>query len=455
MNIRVHNCFSQLDSYTPELEEMMAVAHDNYWFSKKYKIGLWDGKTHFLKLPSMRFPTGLLFLVTEFCREMDTPYQIIDERRAPIAGPIGELTPDLLNGIQLRDYQEEAIVTALAMERGCLEMATGSGKTEVAAGIIKLLPLRTLFLVHTRDLLRQTHARFEKRLGTEVGKFGEGQHDTEATICVATVQSIDSWLKREERAAKDWLKSFQMLFLDECHHASANIWYRACLLTHGAYYRFGLSGTILRRDNLSNTKMLAAFGETIYRLPSHELIQRGYLSGIEMKLIPNPEVVTGSSWQDVYERGVVRSERRNGLILDLVKKEFAVHKKIMVLVRQIEHGNILLQMMTDAGLPAVFLSGGNSSEERATAIADFLKGDRFIIIASTIFDEGVDIPAINVLVVAAGGKSEIRAIQRPGRGLRRKEDMSHLTVYDFMDSSRFLKTHSARRRSVYKKEKFM
>jgi superfamily II DNA or RNA helicase len=454
LKIFIGNCYSRLDSYTPELEEALTVAHENYFFSQKYRSGMWDGKTHFLKIPSLRFPSGLLHMVTQFCDACGTDYQIIDERDRPDYNIDCDDLSHVLTDITLRPYQEEAVISALAAERGCLEMATGSGKTEVAATIIKIIGRRTLFLVHTKDLLRQAQGRLEQRLGVPVGMYGEGIHDTEADVCVATVQSVDSFLQREEKACKSWLASFEVLFLDECHHTSARSWHRIGLLTP-AYYRFGLSGTVLRKDNLSNVKMLSVFGGTIYKLSSHDLIGAGYLSEITVKLINNPERIVGSSWQTVYASGVVNSEIRNGKIAEIVQDEFNHDKRILVLIRQIEHGKILLDKMDELGLPAVFLSGSDSSGDRAETIKKFMDDERFILISSTIFDEGVDIPAVNVIVVASGGKSEIKAIQRIGRGLRKKADQTNLTVYDFMDNSKFLKEHSAKRKSVYRKEKFI
>jgi len=458
MKIFIGNCWSTLDGYTPELEEAMAVAHESYWFSAKYKSGLWDGKTHFLKIPSLRFPTGLLYVVTDFLDACGTEYEITDTRVRPVVREDrwpAEID-GMLGGITLRPYQDEAVTIAIGSERGCLEMATGSGKTEVAAAIIKLLGLKTLFLVHTKDLLRQTKKRFETRLHEDIGMLGDSICDIDHDIVVATVQSVSANLSVSQKATENWLNAFQVMFLDECHHTSAATWYKIGLLMKNAYFRFGLSGTVLRRDNLSNMKMLAVFGKPIYQLPASTLIEQGHLSGIRIHMVPNAEVVKGATWQQVYDAGVVHSAHRNKMIADIAEAAHNTGRRVMILVRMIEHGKILKHMLQEERNVSVkFLWGGSKSSERGDTIASFDGGDHFIIIASTIFDEGVDIPSINVLIVAAGGKSEVRAIQRTGRGLRKKEDMTDLVVYDFIDDSKFLRKHSARRLSVYKKEKFI
>jgi len=75
--------------------------------------------------------------------------------------------------------------------------------------------------------------------------------------------------------------------------------------------------------------------------------------------------------------------------------------------------------------------------------------DNFVIVATTIFDEGVDMPSVNVIVQGTGGKSEVKTIQRTGRGLRKKKGSGGLIVYDFLDSSKYLNEHSERRMTIY------
>lgn len=457
MKIYIDNCYSTLSQYVHEIDRAITVSCENYFFSQKYKAGLWDGKHHFLKSSSLKFPTGLLNIVIDAAKSANIEVELMDNRQKPFVdlAKNWKESERLLAGIEMRDYQLDALVAAFEKERGCLEMATASGKTEVAAAIIKVLGLRTIFLVHTRDLLRQTKERFELRLGEDIGMLGEGVSDLPHRIVVATVQSVDAWLKKDERAAKAWLKTFSVLFLDECHHASAKTWEHICLLTQNAYFRFGLSGTILRRDDLSNMRMLSVFGPAIYRLPAAELIKRGYLSGIVVNMVDNPEVIDGTSWQQVYSAGIVESVQRNAKIIGLALEEFRLGRRVMILVRQIRHGEILLAGLQTAAVPTVFLHGSTDSEERESEKKRFNTDGNFVLIASVIFDEGVDIPEINSLIIAAGGKSEIRVIQRVGRGLRKKADNGLLTVFDFMDSSKFLRKHSAKRLAVYRKEQFI
>lgn len=456
LEVKVENVYSVLSDYTAALEESLTVTYQNYWFSSRYRSGLWDGKHHFLKFPSLKFPTGLLFLVKEYCICNDITLTIYDNRQVPDTEIPLITDASILQGITLRSYQIEATNQALKEKRGVIELPTASGKTEVAASIIKQLGLRTLFLVHTKDLLHQTIERFEKRLQRSVGCVGDGILDVnDKSIIVATVQSVSSLLNKRETETKRFLNSFQLFFQDEVHHSSAQEWTRIGNLMTNAYYRFGLSGTILRRDELSNMKMLALFGSPIYRKKASELAALGFLAPIEIRIVDNPEIIMADDYQQMYAKGIVQSVCRNTLIANLAEKQYKESKKVLVLVRHIEHGEILAHTIThDYDVPALFLSGKDDSEIRNESKKRFDSVDGLILISSPIWDEGVDVPQINVLINASGGKSEWKTIQKIGRGLRIKSDGSKLIVYDFADRGKFLQKHSKERAAIYEREGF-
>lgn len=461
INIFVKNVKSALSDYTEELEELLAVKHDGYFFSPQYKRGLWDGKTHFLTVPALKFPTGLLFIVEEYFKEKDMKYSIVDLRGGRVADASYLHDGKFLHGITLRDYQIEAINRGLIYGRGIFEVATGLGKTEIAAGIIKALGLRTLFMVHTQDLLRQTVSRLSERLETTIGCIGDKVYEAAPSIVVATVQSLFSLMKQDISRFKALMNSFKVMFQDETHHSSSMTFYRLAMFMHNAYYRFGLSGTPLKKNKLSNMKVMAVTGPVIYSKLAEEGIEEGFLSNIEIRIVDNTEEIFDAKWQQIYESGIVRSEHRNTLITEIVNENHKKHKRQMLLVRYIEHGKVLQRMLNNHyRIPTKFLSGRDPAWRREQIKGEFniqdMKKGGFVLVASTIFDEGVDIPEVNVLIHAAGGKSEVKTIQKTGRGLRLKKDNEKLIVYDFNDqNSKFLSTHSKKRIKTYKQEGFL
>lgn len=473
ITIEVKNVKSQLSDYTPELEDQLSVFHPNYWFAPKYKDGSWDGKTHFLTMPALKVPTGLLHIVKEYFEEVDAEYKIIKLQKSPAKKNNFSFEHTMLAGITLRDYQLEAIEYGILAERGIFEVATGLGKTEIAAGIIKSLGLRTLFIVHTQDLLHQTAKRLSERLETSIGLVGDGIFETEPEIVVATVQSLNSRTfqkskngryilhKKTGQIMKRFLNSFNIMFQDETHHSSSMSFYRIGMFMHNAYYRFGLSGTPLRRSELSNMKVMAVTGPVIYSKLAEEAIDEGHLSDIEVCIVENTEEVFHSEWQQLYEMGIAQSEHRNTLITKIVGSMYLKRRRQLILVRHIKHGEILQRMLANhLHVPAVFLSGKDPAWKREQIKGKFntqdMKDGGFVLIASSIFDEGVDIPEIDVLIHASGGKSEVKLIQRIGRGLRKKKSGNKLIVYDFDDKNiKYLNNHSEQRIETYKNEGFL
>lgn len=480
IKIFLKNVYSVLSDYTTGLEERLTVAYPNYWFSPKFKHGLWDGKNHFLKVPSLKFPTGLLFIVEEYFKEKNMEYEIDDLRSEPIITPKNYLHPKYfrnakkyLHGITLRDYQMEAINKGLMHCRGIFEVATGLGKTEIACGITKALGLRTIFMTHTQDLLHQTIERFESRLDRKgkIGIIGDGRFEVDSDIVIAMIQSLDRRLfeknkqnrsvinKKTGVETKQLLNTFNIMFQDETHHSSAATWYRMGMFMHNAHYRFGLSGTPLKRDVLSNMKVMAITGDVIYSKLAEEGIEEGYLSGIEVRIVDAPEDsflmsrFADSEWQEIYDKAIVNSSARNDAIIDLAEKEFKLGKKILILVRIIEHGEILKRMLAERKIDFAFIHGGHGSDVREEVKKNFNEKGDFVLIASPIYDEGVDLPEVNVLIKASGGKSEVKTIQHVGRGLRPKKE--NLIVYDFYDHSKYLEEHSQERIRVYKQEGFL
>ena len=457
ITIRIRNVKSVIDKHLPLLEEKLSTLHPKYWHSTKYNEGTWDGRTHFLDLKTGKFPTGHLHLVTEWLIEEELEYQIIDERKEIVVDMemLKLVRPEMLHGITLREDQLSAITAGIVHCRGVIQMPTGTGKTEVAIGLTRLLDLPTLFLVNSKSLLYQTQERFIKRLGLskdEIGIFGDGIYAPGEFVTIATVQSLDQMKKDSQKKFGAFLKAFPVLMFDECHHASAKTWYTAGTWAHNSYYRFGFSGTPMDREEIDSMKLMAVVGQPIYKRKTQDAIEDGDLCKIEMNMIENAEEVLGYAWQEIYTKAIVNSRQRNDMIADLAVEHYRHKRKVLILVRILEHGWNLKKKLQ--GWPVRFLNGGHSQEDREETIQWFSEGSG-ILIASGIFDEGIDIPEINVLIVASGGKSDVKSIQRIGRGLRKKSEGVNLKAYDFEDASEYLREHSAQRRKIYKREGYL
>ena len=122
----------------------------------------------------------------------------------------------------------------------------------------------------------------------------------------------------------------------------------------------------------------------------------------------------------------------------------------LVLVRYIEHGERLEKMIEEeAELKCAFIHGSTDWAKRSRDLEAFKRGDLKILISSSILDEGIDMPDVDVIIIASGGNSTIKALQRVGRGLR-KGKTGEVTVVDFGDAGHpLLLKHSLARMQSY------
>jgi superfamily II DNA or RNA helicase len=437
-------------------------------FSKKYQDVIWDGQRKlFRKRGGLAFPTGLLSKIEKILTAAGHEYTLEDLRTHSLRGE-----PIQPHGPPLRDYQTEVLKIVTQKERGILQLATGAGKTMIAAHLIAARGLNSLFFVHTKDLLYQTIESFRSILGDPIGQVGDGTVRVEK-ITVATIQTaaraLDVKIKKEpgdeipiwsddasERlSVSDWeivqnaLRDCAVVVFDECHHLPAESFYEIAMKLQDAYYRYGLSATPWRSDR-SDLMIEAALGPKLCIVSSTELIKRGYLVPPKItmyEVFPTSRKLV-RNYTRVYQSEIVENLERNRLIAEVAEHSAQRGKSVLILVNQVKHGRILDGMIDGA----VFIHGRDSSEVRNEAIEQLRQKQNQILIATTLADEGLDLPSLDVLILAGAGKSETRALQRVGRALRPYPNKKSATIVDFWDQSLYLEGHSRQRFEIYETE---
>lgn len=334
-----------------------------------------------------------------------------------------------------------------------------SGKTECACLIAQCLRIPTLFLVPGKELLYQTSDRFMKRLGLdnrEVGLIGDGKWQVGSWITIATVASLHKKIK--EKKCQDLLRQTQLLFSDECHGVGSDSYYEV-MNSCNAYFRYGMSGTPLNRSDGADLRLLAATGPVICQIRNKFLIERGISSEVEvlmLKVNTPDNIHPKTPWADAYDMGIVENRWRNNAICVIANHFAEQGLQSVILVKHIAHGNDLegrlWSVRKQSFVTHQFICGKESTYVRQKAIKDFSQGDLQVLIATSILDQGVDLANIQVLILAGGGESSIRTLQRVGRGIR-KGTTGKLIVVDFADfQNRHLLKHSRRRLADYRNE---
>ena len=437
-------------------KEALSFRAKGYFFTPAYQSGHWDGYRSLLGRAGT-FPTGLLTRVQAVLTEHDVAF-LVSLSQPPV--------PALRSKrwrlkVELRDYQERAVAVALKEKRGIFQMATGTGKTEVMIAITAALGLNTLVLVTSRDLALQTAKRFSERLpDAKVSIFGAGKHKM-SDVTIATFQSLRSWMRDDPAAVKEKLGTYDVMHSDECHMLPAKT-YVPVVLNIPAQYRFGWSATPFKKDDIAaELQLVGATGQVIMDLSPGEAVQAGTSVPTAVTMLQWNRDEPGASWTAdrfevndsrfesyaaLYERAVIENEPRNAAIVGAAEALAEAGRPTLVLVHSIAHG---VALSRELGVP--FAHGGSGMKARKNALQALRDGSEHIIVASTIFDQGIDVPELSGLVIAGGGKAHHVVIQRVGRGSRTSKGKKNLEVIDLYDThSRILWRHSKARLKAYK-----
>jgi superfamily II DNA or RNA helicase len=171
---------------------------------------------------------------------------------------------------------------------------------------------------------------------------------------------------------------------------------------------------------------MAGSGPILFTTSAEEQIEKGRLCDLDIYYDVYDHKVFNeddgdSQYAEIYKSFVVENEDRN---LKIIKRTFEMleeERHVLVLVQHIEHGHMLKEMFMQNGLnpdDVMFIWGDTPDKIRTEAIQKFRKGAFKVMIGSTIFDAGVNIPLISGVVLAGAGNSDITLIQRIGRGTR-------------------------------------
>lgn len=453
-----------------KIEDATSFFVPGYQFMPLYVKGRWDGRRRLFSKRSQTFPTGLLDRIVTILRDEGIEFDVQPPDAAASASPehpsIGTTRPRFA----LRDYQRECADAALRARRGVLELATGAGKTAIAAHLIHEIGRPALFIVHTRDLLHQTREYLAEHLRIPVGQIGDGVIDIRP-VSVATVQTCakvlgmkpprttddDETLERDptnvagcKQELLHMIQTREVMFFDECHHLPAETFYQLAMETHGAAWRFGLSATPYRADRL-DLLLEAALGPKLYQANASVLIGKKYLVPPRIRFLQPPALPPSradADYQAVVLRYIVTNPGRNAMIADEARRLGRGRNAVLILVSQVRHGEILQSLM-----PGVPLVQGSDPAERRKGIFEALgRHETPVVIATTLADEGLDIPALNAVILASGGRSETRALQRLGRALRPAPGKKEAVVIDFADSGPYIADHARQRIDIFQSE---
>lgn len=426
-------------------------------------------RKHLYLKRSNSFPTGLLKRVKRVLKESNYRIKIIDTRKKKEVS-IERIDKVLGNlGFKPRNYQRRAVLKGIERPRGLLELATGAGKSVIISMLIACYDVPTLILTHRVELLHQLRETMERSTGQKVGIIGDGKWEPEK-ITVGLVNSLQNSLGNDDkdRRLSAFFKGVQYLIIDEAHHLGAKTWWKVAKSCSNTVARHGFSATMFRTDN-SDLLLSAYLGQVFFRRDVSYMIRKGWLARphIHIEKVEYLGPPPGTQWQRVNEKVLVQNRLRNKMGCDFINKHYEEGDQILVIISLIKHGDILKEMLiNEYGVEpqdVKFMHGSMNKAVRKKVLEDYKLGLFPILIGSSIYDEGIDIPAIDAAANMSGGKSGIKTRQRLGRILRKKppedggdidrkknQSVYYLDFYD--DGHKFTRRASRERIEVYTSE---
>ncbi|MDR4947192.1 DEAD/DEAH box helicase [Neobacillus cucumis] len=338
------------------------------------------------------------------------------------------------NRMQKRATENLERLRSFGEKKALVIAATGTGKTYMSAFDVKSVkPKRLLFIVHREEILKKAKDTFELLLPNEGLTFGllTGNHKQKNVDYVfATIQTISRCFHEFEK------DEFDYLIIDEAHHATSPT-YQAVLNYFEPKFTLGMTATPERSDGYNVFDLFdnnVALEVRLHEALEDELVIPFHyfgitdIEGIDLSDVDIDDIAEITKRLKVNERVDFIIEKMNFYGHDGDKR------KCLGFCASIEHAQYMASEFNKRGYKSVCLHGGDSSDKREQYI-NRLENDNHeleFIFTVDIFNEGVDIPSINSVLMLRPTNSPIVFIQQLGRGLRKHGGKSFLTVLDFI-----------------------
>jgi superfamily II DNA or RNA helicase len=340
----------------------------------------------------------------------------------------------------LRDDQKEASQKLFAKQNGILSASTAFGKTVVALWMIAERKVNTLILVHRKLLADQWADRINQFLGIskkDIGYYSGTKKKRTGIIDIAVMQSI---VKKDK--VEDWVAEFGQIIVDECHHISAASFERI-IRKCPAYYRLGLSATVIRKDGQHPIVMMN-LGEVCYSnirnvapLFTQKVFPRftGFGIPAELNTVDAVESVPPSI-QDIF-RSLYINEDRNKLIIQDILDMHREGRECLVLSERLEHLDLLRGFLQEH-ISSLFVLKGGLGKKQLKAIMEAIHNTpvhehRIILATGKYLGEGFDLPGLDTLFLVFPFSWKGMLIQYTGRLTRASYGKKEIQVYDYVD----------------------
>ena len=221
--------------------------------------------------------------------------------------------------------------------------------------------------------------------------------------------------------------------------------------TLAAPIKVGITATL--PDSVESQLAMKSFaGPVQYELTMHKAQELNLITVPKVKMFtykPIEKDYDVRKYSDIYNKFIVDNRNRNNLILDIAEYHISKQEPVLICVKTLEHIDKLLKLAKLKKLAVYGAQGKTHTDERKEIITNMKNKKYLCCIATKVFDEGINIPSLQVVINAGSGKSKIQNLQKPGRGTRLSKGKESMTLIDFIDPYRFLSEHSCERMMLY------
>src|SRR5699024_166844 len=334
------------------------------------------------------------------------------------------------NKMQQEALQQIQAVRDRGKDKSIVVSATGTGKTYLSAfDVRRYKPKRMLFVAHREQILEKAKEDYQQLLGGLSRKFGilsGAKRESDTCYVFATIQTLAKETTLNEFNSND----FDYIIIDEVHKAGAES-YNKVIDYFKPKFLLGMTATPERTDDVNVFELFDY--NVAYEIRLQDALEADMLCPFHYFGVTDIEINGSVIGDTSLFSNLVTEERVNHILERINYYGYSGNSvKGLIFCSRKDEAKELSRAFNKRGLRTVALTGNQTQKERLSAINSLESGHLDYILTVDIFNEGVDIPCVNQIVMLRQTQSSIVFIQQLGTGLCKHESKKFVSVIDFI-----------------------